>query len=349
MSDTPLISICMPNLNKRPFLEQCMESLLAQAYRRLEIIVCDSYSDDGSWELLQRFRGDPRVQLHQVPRAGLYAGWNECLRRATGDYIYMATSDDFATAEAVERLVEPLESHPDIHLAVCDFESVDEFSRPISHPRPAVVRFAWEHSTDCVVRSSAAEFLMTAVAGTVWVTMNSVLFRKSLLESVGPFRTDQGALADTDWSLRASLLTDVAIVPEKLVSWRVHENQATSKRMSAPELGTLCESLESVLRDPTVEIPASWKEKPDWNGEMTRARRLSYLHALGLYRWEARARPLQFLRQALEALRREPAFLFRKMVGGFSVGEESNPDYVAITKRLFELFEVDWPPRRRWK
>src|SRR3954463_2596818 len=106
---TPLISICVPNLNKRRFLEERMETLLAQTFTDWEMIVCDSYSDDGSWEFFQKFKNDPRIRLYQVPRAGLYAGWNECLTRARVEYTNTAPSDDPADPKLQQNLMEPLE------------------------------------------------------------------------------------------------------------------------------------------------------------------------------------------------------------------------------------------------
>ncbi len=105
----PLVSICLPNLNNRRFLEPRMESIMAQTMADWELIVCDSYSDDGAWEYFQAFAGDQRVQLHQVPREGIYAGWNECLRRACGKYVYIATSDDTMAPECLEKLSAALE------------------------------------------------------------------------------------------------------------------------------------------------------------------------------------------------------------------------------------------------
>ena len=105
----PLVSICMPTLNARRFLEPRMESILTQTLTDWELIVCDSFSDDGTWEFLQSYKSDPRVRLYQVPREGLYAGWNECLRRATGAYVYVATADDTCKPELLEKMVGALE------------------------------------------------------------------------------------------------------------------------------------------------------------------------------------------------------------------------------------------------
>lgn len=51
----PLVSILLPNLNTRPFLEERMATILNQTYTNWELIIADSYSDDGSWEYLKEF------------------------------------------------------------------------------------------------------------------------------------------------------------------------------------------------------------------------------------------------------------------------------------------------------
>jgi glycosyltransferase involved in cell wall biosynthesis len=105
----PLVSICLPTLNARRFLEPRMASILSQTLTDWELIVCDSFSDDGTWEYLQQFKDDPRVRLYQVSKEGLYAGWNECLRRCRGEYVYMATADDTCEASLLEKMVGALE------------------------------------------------------------------------------------------------------------------------------------------------------------------------------------------------------------------------------------------------
>lgn len=106
---TPLVSICLPCLNATPFLKERMDTLVSQTLTDWEMIVCDSYSDDGSWELFQEYKNDERIKLYQVPRKGSYAGWNECLKRASGEYVYIATADDTCKPELLEKMVGALE------------------------------------------------------------------------------------------------------------------------------------------------------------------------------------------------------------------------------------------------
>ncbi len=344
----PLVSICLPNLNTRPFLEERMETILAQTLTDWELIVCDSHSDDGSWEFFQRFKEDPRIQLHQVPRAGVYAGWNECLRRANAEYIYLATSDDTASPRALEKLVVPLEELPAISVAVCDYQAIDENGRPrssiLEDPKS---RFLGDWLQTPSIRNGKTEFLLHACFGTFWGSMTAVLFRKQLLSQVGYFRTDRGSQADVEWSLRASLASDVAFVPGKLATWRIRKGQATTTAgYNRAFVRVILDSLREVLRDPMAEIPAKWKNVPGWEQEITTVWRMEYRDSFHLYRRAARQHPGRFLRNLGAALGHDPGWVLQQAATGFRWSGDLNPDHTLIAKRLIELFHAPWPPQR---
>src|SRR5438132_13902087 len=88
------ISILLPCLNARPYLEPRIDSLLAQVYIDWEAIVLDSGSTDGSWEFFKSIASaDPRFQLHRIPREGVYAALNRGIPLATGEFLHFATCD----------------------------------------------------------------------------------------------------------------------------------------------------------------------------------------------------------------------------------------------------------------
>ena len=108
----PVVSICVPNLNTRPFLRERFETIFGQTFQDWEMLVSDNYSDDGAWEFFEELAGnDRRISIAQAPREGLYQNWNNCLRRARGKYVYIATSDDTMSADCLEKLVAALEEH----------------------------------------------------------------------------------------------------------------------------------------------------------------------------------------------------------------------------------------------
>lgn len=339
------ISLCLPNLNTRSFLEERMDSLLAQTVQDWELIVCDSYSDDGSWEFFQKFKGDPRIKLHQVPREGIYAGWNECLRRATGKYIYMATSDDTADPKLLETLLPPLENDSKVQVSVCAHQPIDEASKPIERPPLKSIEFLGEWYQRASIRSGPLEFLLHACFGNVWVTMTTVLFRRSILSQTGLFRTDMGPLADMEWTMRAALVGDVAWFPEKLATWRIHSRQASAMKWTLPARKTIYEAIQNVLDDPKSGIPEAWRSIPEWRAKVLAVAKAAYLEKYDLYRWVLRESPDRFWQGFSAALRQEPGWLLQRAFKGFGLGPELKVSSVAIMEQLLHTFSATWPPQ----
>jgi len=123
----PLVSVCLPNLNTRPFLEERVQTVLAQTLQDWELVVSDNYSEDGAWELFQSIaQSEPRMHNEQAARKGMYENWNNCIRRATGKYVYIATSDDTMAPDCLEKMARALEAHPDCDLAHCTLRFIDE-------------------------------------------------------------------------------------------------------------------------------------------------------------------------------------------------------------------------------
>jgi glycosyltransferase involved in cell wall biosynthesis len=342
----PLVSICLPNLNGRCFLEERMESFLAQSLTDWELIVCDSYSDDGAWEFFQQFKSDSRVHLYQVPRRGIIAGLNDCLERAKGKYIYIAPSDDTAAPQLLEYLTKPLERFSAIKIAVCDYHEIDEQGRTLSTPPWPGYSFLGDWINTPSIRNGKTEFLLHAVFNTlIWQAIISLLFRKDLLQQTGLFRAEIGPRADEEWALRASLASDIACVPGKLAAWRRHASQATPQEAQAPIViyRLLLHCLESVLYDQNAGIPESWKAVKGWDHIITGARRDSWRRHFELYRGTAKRYPKRFLRNACTALREDPKYLIEQVFNGFTRTESPHSNRERALE-VINLFKASWPP-----
>src|SRR6185436_8243728 len=117
---TPLVSICVPTLNSLSFLKERFDSIFQQPFQDWELFVYDSYSDDGSWEFIQKVAaGEKRIRTMQGPRKGPYPAWNECLRQTRGELVYIATSDDSMAPDFLEKMAGALEEHSDCEIAHC--------------------------------------------------------------------------------------------------------------------------------------------------------------------------------------------------------------------------------------
>jgi glycosyltransferase involved in cell wall biosynthesis len=226
----PKISICLPNLNNRAFLDERLASIFAQTFTDWELIVSDNFSDDGAWELLQRAaQAEPRIQLAQAPRHGMYDNWNNCIRRATGDYVYIATSDDTMMPTCLAELAAALDRHADCELAFCPAVAIDASSReiPAWWPSREAPRFFGEWMNRPHIRRAPHDGILHAALGMLYESITQLLIRRSLFDRVGLFRTDFGSKADFEWEMRASLVASTVYVPTALATWRIHPQQAT--------------------------------------------------------------------------------------------------------------------------
>lgn len=103
----PLVSVIVPVYNVLPFLDQCVESLVAQSYRNLEIILVDDGSTDGSGERCDCWAvKDDRVCVIHRANAGVAQARNAGLDFAHGRYIGFLDSDDWVAREYFQRLLD---------------------------------------------------------------------------------------------------------------------------------------------------------------------------------------------------------------------------------------------------
>ncbi len=99
------ISVIVPVYNKKDYLAQCIESILAQSYRNLELLLADDESTDGSGEICDRYAAkDERVRVFHQKNGGPTAAVMTGLREAAGDYYTFIDSDDYVSEDMLEKM-----------------------------------------------------------------------------------------------------------------------------------------------------------------------------------------------------------------------------------------------------
>ena len=106
-----LISIVVPVYNVETYLEKCVESIVNQSYRKIEIILVDDGSTDFSGEICDKFaEEDSRIYVIHKENAGLVSARRVGLEKATGKYIGFVDSDDYIDEKMFEHLIENMEN-----------------------------------------------------------------------------------------------------------------------------------------------------------------------------------------------------------------------------------------------
>lgn len=110
------ISIIVPVYNVEQYLDRCLESIVNQSYRNLEIIMINDGSTDSSAAMCEKWKErDKRIQVVHQENKGLGFARNEGIKRASGDYITFCDSDDWYSTLAFEKLNGIVEKyHPDV-------------------------------------------------------------------------------------------------------------------------------------------------------------------------------------------------------------------------------------------
>lgn len=114
------ISIIVPVYQAEKYISKCIESIVNQAYKNLEIILIDDGSTDSSGEICDRYgERDKRIVVVHTPNKGVSAARNCGLDIATGDYITFVDSDDFLDLQMYSEMIQVAEKYS-CDVVMCD-------------------------------------------------------------------------------------------------------------------------------------------------------------------------------------------------------------------------------------
>ena len=230
-----LVSVIIPTYNRGGTIARAVDSVLAQTWKEMEIIVVDSHSTDETTEVLASY-GD-KIRVIRQPKEGPPAARNAGIKLAKGEIISFLDSDDEWLPDKLERQVKLLQATESAGVKCCvcnarmEFadETVDSFTSADLHP---------EYREGVWI--NPAEVLTTR-----FLFFNQVAaVRRDALEQTGYFRP--GMMEDYDLALRLSLMGPWAFIADPLVVW--HEQVADSLTRKTSELGR-CERTYEILKD----------------------------------------------------------------------------------------------------
>ena len=196
----PLISVMIGVYNAAPYLGEAIESVFAQTYRPVEVIVVDDGSDDGSGDVARGY-GDALVYAYQQ-NAGNGAARNHAVRLASGDLFAFLDADDRFVPGKLERQWAALEADPAVDMV---FGHVLEFVSPeLTEEQRATVR-------------------APAPGPAPWTAPNLMLIRREPFLRVGPFSEAVRVGVTVDWYARATEQgLRGSMLPEVVLERRLH-------------------------------------------------------------------------------------------------------------------------------
>lgn len=128
----PLVSVIIPAYNVQQYVEDCLNSVINQTYKNLQIIVVNDGSTDNTYSICQKIaKKDSRIELYSKSNGGLSSARNFGINKLKGKFTVLVDSDDYVDEKMVEKLVaNALDS--DCNIVMCNAYSVDEAGALIS-------------------------------------------------------------------------------------------------------------------------------------------------------------------------------------------------------------------------
>jgi glycosyltransferase involved in cell wall biosynthesis len=200
----------MPVHNALPYLEEAIESIVAQSATEFEFVILNDGSTDGSSEVLRAWaQKEPRIRLVESrTRLGPAGSSNRVVAEAQGEIVARMDADDIARSDRLERQLALLDAEPDAVLVGTLWDVIDERGRRVREAdRSRLLRV-----------SPFAPFAHP-----------TIMFRKEAFERVGGYRAAADRWEDVDLYLRMAGAGRILVLAEPLVSVR-HSNVSTRLR-----------------------------------------------------------------------------------------------------------------------
>lgn len=139
------VSVLIPAYNASLYLSECLDSILAQTYNDMQIVVIDDGSTDDTLSIARRYSlADSRVEVYTQPNQGVAVTRNNLLDKATGEYTLFVDADDWIENEMVERLCEIIVSSQ-ADIAMCGVIGITD-NQPVQRIKDEAGFVIWERN-----------------------------------------------------------------------------------------------------------------------------------------------------------------------------------------------------------
>jgi glycosyltransferase involved in cell wall biosynthesis len=205
-SNDPLVSVILCVYNGEAYLRKSIDSILAQTYKNIELIIIDDKSTDSTPTILQSY-SDPRIKIiSNHENIGTYRSANKGLAVATGEFIARHDADDISHQDRFRCQVNFFLRHPKVGLLGTSYYVIDRDDRVIDITRPPTTNDTLQQELE-----SGNQF-----------HQSSVMFTRDVLRKVEAYREISPVSQDYDMWLRMAEQCEIANLPDLLVQVRFH-------------------------------------------------------------------------------------------------------------------------------
>lgn len=230
---TPSVSICIPTYNSERFLTATLESLAVQTCKPDEVLVSDNASTDATCAIVRHYRDKGILSIRLIEQAhnvGAIKNWNSLVSEARGDLVAIYHADDLYDPEIIARCVDALRNDPTLGLVGTLGHMIDATGKRLfSYDLPAPA----DQTDQPYGFDTVFESILHNDQGHILFITPSLMVRRSVYQEVGLFEAAgrYRSAADYEMWLRIAARYPVRIFTERLISYRIHENQGSEQEV----------------------------------------------------------------------------------------------------------------------
>jgi len=215
-----LVSVIIPVYNSEKFLVECLDSILTQSYRDIEIIAVDDGSTDTSSGILERY--SDKINIISQKNQGLASALNLGISKMKGSWFKWFSPDDVMYSNTIETLIDEAKNHPDNTIIYSNWNIIDDTGN--------ILREFHESNYN---ELSEFDFNVRLLDGQQ-INVNTTLIPATLFKKYGVRELDDPVAIDYDFFLRSALLHNVKfhLISQPLVKYRIHSEQLSHKNIS---------------------------------------------------------------------------------------------------------------------
>ncbi|MBQ8381238.1 MAG: glycosyltransferase family 2 protein [Clostridia bacterium] len=221
------VTVVIPVYNAYDFIRPCMDSVLDQTFRDIEVICVDDGSTDHTLDILKEYqKADTRVRIVTETNAGPAMARNAGLKRARGEYVIFLDADDFFEPALIEKLYRKSKDN-DLDIAITKYDIYNSKKARFYENADTVHNKIYG---DGIVTSKNEypDFILQSTTGSAW---NKMFKKTFLIEKNIQFLPDVMMFEDVYFTTCSLAFAErVSLVPDVLIHHRIYSEQSRAKR-----------------------------------------------------------------------------------------------------------------------
>lgn len=215
MTEIPLVSVVIPLYNGMKYINEALDSVHQQTYPKIEIVISDGGSTDGSREWLENLNDALVIKGYLEQGSGAAANWTHACELSSGNYVKLLCQDDLLYPHALELQVRDLESFPGARIAFAQRDMIDANGKILSRARGC------QGVKEGIVSGKMALLAGYRAGANIYGEPEAVLFEREAMTAALPWTDTEPFLLDMFFYARILAQHPAVIRREAVGAFRI--------------------------------------------------------------------------------------------------------------------------------